>query len=220
CRVPRAVRVLRSAGASPPEPRTIYEARCRVRRARRSAQDLVGRRKSEAGRPQNSAATGQAMKKLLAIGLSLFACVEAQQAPGGPRPVTRSVPDDPPASGADNPMHEQPATTTPFSPEVYRARRAHLMSAMKGGVAVVLSAQRVDWEADARQDSDFFYLTGLADESGAALLLAPQDEKKETLFLGSPNPEVDRWTGYRTTLPSRELEQRTGIPHLRPIGAL
>jgi Xaa-Pro aminopeptidase len=91
---------------------------------------------------------------------------------------------------------------------------------MKTGAAVMFSAQHVDWEADARQDSDFFYLTGLADESGAAIVLAPQDEIKEWLFLRALNVEPDRWTGYRTMLPSRELEQRVGIAHVRRMNAL
>src|SRR5262249_28935230 len=78
----------------------------------------------------------------------------------------------------------------------------------------------VDWESDSRQDSDFFYLTGLADESGAALVLAPQDDIKETLFLRALNPEPDRRSGYRTMLPSRALEQRIGIAHIRRINVL
>src|SRR5262249_30082580 len=74
--------------------------------------------------------------------------------------------------------------------------------------------------ADERQDSDFFYLTGLADESGAAIVLAPQDEIREWLFLRALNVEPDRVTGYRTLLPSRELEQRVGISHIRRMNLL
>jgi Xaa-Pro aminopeptidase len=135
-----------------------------------------------------------------------------------PRAVA-SVPDDPVPTGVDNPQHEQPAGTAPFGPEVFHERRARLMAAMKTGAAVVFSAQHVDWESDARQDSDFFYLTGLADESGAAIVLAPQDEIKEWLFLRALNVEPDRWTGYRTMLPSRELEQRVGIAHVRRMNS-
>ena len=155
------------------------------------------------------------MKKLLAFGGWLFACAQTQGAAPEAMRSAPTVPDDPITAGADNPLHEAPASTVPFGPEVFRERRARLMAAMKTGVGVVLSAQHVDWEADARQDSDFFYLSGLADESGAALLLAPQDEKKEVLFLRPLNPEGDRWTGYRSMIPSRELEQRTGIAQIR-----
>src|SRR5215468_11817580 len=122
-------------------------------------------------------------KQLLALSSVLLACAQTQQpAAEAPRAVP-SAPDDPVLTGVDNPQHEQPAGTTPFAPEVFRERRARLMAAMKTGATVVFSAQHVDWESDERQDSDFFYLTGLADESGAALVLAPQDDIKESLFL-------------------------------------
>jgi Xaa-Pro aminopeptidase len=108
----------------------------------------------------------------------------------------------------------QPVSLEPFGPEVFRERRARLMSRMKGGLAVVLSAPTVDWETEARQDADFLYLTGLADEAGAALVLAPQDPAPEMLFLKMAVPERDRWTGYRQALPSRALEERTGLARI------
>src|SRR5262249_6733284 len=120
-----------------------------------------------------------------------------------------------PRGAAENPLHEQPAGTIPFGPDVFRERRARLMAAMKGGVAIVPSAEHVDWESDARQDSGVLYLTGLAREGAAALVLAPQDDIKEHLFLHPVSPESDRWTGYRTLIPSRELEQRIGISRIR-----
>ena len=167
------------------------------------------------------------MRKLSAVscqlsvaGALLFACAQQPAVVSEPpRVAAPTVPDDP-VAGGDNPLHETPANTVPFGVEVYRERRARLMAQMKTGAAIVFSAQHVDWESDARQDSDFFYLTGLADESGAALVLAPQDELKETLFLRPLTPEPDRYSGYRTMLPSRELEQRTGIAHIRRSNAL
>src|SRR5262249_1914663 len=106
---------------------------------------------------------------------------------------------------------ELPLSTDPFGPEVFRERRRRLMSQMKNGVALVLSAVRTENSGSLQQDADFLYLTGLAEESEAAVLLAPQEPHPEILFLGPLNPERDRWTGYRATLPNKGVEQRTGF---------
>src|SRR5688572_13272423 len=68
-----------------------------------------------------------------------------------------------------------PAGTSPFPPAVFRARRQRLMQVMGGGVAAIFSATSLasDGPGGGRQDSDFAYLTGIHDEAGAALLLAP-----------------------------------------------
>jgi Xaa-Pro aminopeptidase len=126
-----------------------------------------------------------------------------------------------PAPSVEPDTRARPLGTEPFPLEVFRERRARLMGRMKTGVAVVLAATHIDVEADARQDADFFYLTGLGDEAGAALLLAPQEQRrKEWLFLTSPDPERDRWTGYRQALPSRALELRAGIAQIKRMAEL
>jgi Xaa-Pro aminopeptidase len=96
------------------------------------------------------------------------------------------------------------------------------MSQMKTGVGLVLAADKVAYEADARQDANFLYLTGLPDEAGAVLLLSPQETKKEALYLQSSIPERERWTGYRASLPNRALESRIGFEVIRrvdPVGS-
>ena len=117
-----------------------------------------------------------------------------------------------------------PAGTRPFEPDVYRDRRRRLMERMKSGVAVVYGPASVDRGATAapidRSGSDFTYLTGLADEAGAALLLAPGERTyREFLFLAPVDPEYDRWEGARLLLGS-ELRRRTGFEKIGRIGAL
>jgi Xaa-Pro aminopeptidase len=126
-----------------------------------------------------------------------------------------SVHADPPTTSD---ARERPTATTPFGPEVYRARRARLLSLMKKGAGILLSATHADHEADG-QAPNFFYLTGLDDERDAALLLAPDNvpEEREQLFLAAALPERDRWTGYRALLPSRAVEQRIGFDRIGRI---
>jgi Xaa-Pro aminopeptidase len=123
-----------------------------------------------------------------------------------------------PTSAAD--VRERPTAPTPFGPDVYRARRARLMSLLKKGVAVVASAGRGDPE-DA-QDPNFLYLTGLANERDAAVLLAPENapDERETLYLAAARPERDRWSGYRALLPSRAVETRVGFDRIRRTDSL
>jgi Xaa-Pro aminopeptidase len=108
-----------------------------------------------------------------------------------------------------------PAGTSPFPPEVYRERRQRLMAEMKSGVAVVLAASSVDRSAPvAAQDSDFSYLTGIQDEAGAALVLAPAERThREFLFLASRDPEVERYEGVRLAL-NQSIRERTGFERL------
>jgi Xaa-Pro aminopeptidase len=119
------------------------------------------------------------------------------------------------SSFAAGETREQPGAPEPFAPEVYRARRQKLMGQLKKGVALVLSASD-DELSHGHQSADFAYLTGLADEGDAALLLAPEapPERRELLLLGPFDPERDRWTGYRAMLPSRAVETRLGFAHL------
>ena len=119
-----------------------------------------------------------------------------------------------------------PAGTRPFGPEVYRDRRRRLMERMKSGVAVIYGPSTVDLGATTApidrpgSFSDFTYLTGLVDEGGAALLLAPGERThREFLFLPAVDPEHDRWEGSRLLLGS-ELRARTGFEKISRIGAL
>jgi Xaa-Pro aminopeptidase len=129
-----------------------------------------------------------------------------------------------PAWAQDNRRYGYPSGTRPFGPEVYRERRQRLMQRMKTGAAVVYGAQTVDRSATVapidRGGSDFTYLTGIADEAGAALLLAPGERTyREFLFLPPVDPEYDRWEGTRLLL-GGELRARTGFEKIQRTGGL
>jgi Xaa-Pro aminopeptidase len=120
---------------------------------------------------------------------------------------------DPPAARADR--RERPLGTEPFAPDVYRARRAHLLGLMKKGVGLLLSSPAMpDTEL---QDPDFLYLTGLASERDGALLLSAEEpgDDREILYLAPARPERDRFSGgYRALLPNRTVETRTGFARI------
>lgn len=102
-----------------------------------------------------------------------------------------------------------PMPTGDLDQSVYRERRRRLMEEMGGGVAVIFGADHID--DGGRQNSDFYYFTGLADEAGAAIVLSPEEPLwTETLFLASVNPEADRWSGERAML-GRAMELGTGF---------
>ena len=124
-----------------------------------------------------------------------------------------------PAAHAAAPTAEDgfgtPAATAPFAPEVYRERRARLMAEMKTGVGLVYAAADLNASgSDApgpHQASDFAYLTGIQDEAGAVLVLAPAERTyKEFLLLAPRNPETERWDGARLAL-GQGLRTRTGF---------
>src|SRR5947209_7543555 len=99
-------------------------------------------------------------------------------------------------------LEKQPASE-------YHARRVALASKLKGGAALIFSADEpsmnyLSW----RQDEDFYYLTGW-NEPGAALLVvgaaenpkgsdanaetqaAPPQQYREILFLRARNPRLE-----------------------------
>lgn len=114
--------------------------------------------------------------------------------------------------------------TKPFIPTAeYAARRQKLLSELGGAAAVVFAG---DGHAPLKgrwfPDRNFYYLTGIADEPGAAVLFDPsaEDPKKQiTLFLRPVNPEVDRWDGYRDEI-STHLKASTGFSHIMRNGSL
>jgi Xaa-Pro aminopeptidase len=95
---------------------------------------------------------------------------------------------------------------------------------MKTGVAVLYGPAAIDRSATVapidRPGSDFMYLTGIVDDPGAALLLAPGERThREFLFLPNVDPEYDRWEGTRLLL-GGELRRRTGFEKVARIGSL
>ncbi len=86
---------------------------------------------------------------------------------------------------------------------IFEARRRRLLAEMgERAVAVIPSApvaiRNNDVEHDYRQESDFFYLTGL-DEPESVLVLTNAHDEHETVLLVRPrNPSREIWDGPRT----------------------
>jgi len=96
----------------------------------------------------------------------------------------------------------------------YVARRKKLLRELKGAPAVVFAGEGSpplvgSWHPN----WDFYYLTGLATEPGAAVVFDPSNERPDrriTLFLRPLNPEMERWDGFRETINTR-LKGETGF---------
>lgn len=84
---------------------------------------------------------------------------------------------------------------------IYRARRERVLKELDGAIGLVFSGDgapplRGGWRAS----SDFYYLTGIEHENGAAVLFDPGNPdptKRCILFLRPLNPEADIWDGIR-----------------------
>ena len=93
---------------------------------------------------------------------------------------------------------------TPITPEMYHARRLRLMQQLPADAAVILPGASMvtrsrDSEYPFRQDSDFYYLTGIA-EPDALLVLLPGDGEKDgqsIVFCQDRDPTMEAWTGRR-----------------------
>lgn len=98
-----------------------------------------------------------------------------------------------------------------------------MLKALKGAAAVVFAGEGAPpllgrW----RPDMHFYYLTGLENEAGAAVLFDPTNESPDRricLFLRPLNPELERWDGYREPIGS-QLKQRTGFKAVFRINVL
>ncbi|UZW53989.1 Xaa-Pro aminopeptidase [Sphingobium sp. JS3065] len=117
-----------------------------------------------------------------------------------------------------------PAGTAPFAPAIFRERRRRVMEVLKDGVAVVYGAGPVESSAAVAppfvQDGDFAWLTGIVDEPGAILVMAPAERTvREWLLLPSRDAEAERWEVERLPL-GTELERRTGFARVSRTGSL
>lgn len=126
-------------------------------------------------------------------------------------------------ANADDRLYGYPGTVRPFGPDVYRERRARLLAEMKDGVAVVYGPRTIDLGSNTAPidgaASDFFYLTGIRDVAGAALMLAPGQRYREVLYLPSRNPDTDHFEGVSLPI-GGEVRRRTGFERVSRIGAL
>ncbi len=104
--------------------------------------------------------------------------------------------------------------TDAITPAEYARRRRAVATRLKGAAAVIFAGEHSPpllgkW----RTDRSFYYLTGIADEPGAALLLDPKADdprRREILFLRPLNPELEAWDGYRAAI-SPQLKAQYGF---------
>ncbi|MEA5597787.1 aminopeptidase P N-terminal domain-containing protein [Rivularia sp. UHCC 0363] len=104
----------------------------------------------------------------------------------------------------------------------YRQRREALMSKIGSATAIFRSAPMAvmhnDVEYAYRQDSDFFYLTGL-DEAEAVAVLAPHhEEHKFILFVQPKDITKEVWSGYVTGVDA--AKEMYGADEAYPINEL
>ena len=108
-------------------------------------------------------------------------------------------------------------STTPPAPialDELKKRRQKVAKLLKDRVGLVFAGEhsaslRGDWEPSV----EFYYLTGIADEPGAALLLDPSHpnpRRREVLLFRSRDPEDEAWHGIREGI-SPELRDRLGV---------
>lgn len=93
------------------------------------------------------------------------------------------------------------------------SRREAVLRALRGAVGVVFADVPGAVPDPWRPDWNFYYLTGIRNEAGAAVLFdpgAPDPQRRCILFLRPRNPEAEAWDGYREGL-SASLRQTTGF---------
>lgn len=103
---------------------------------------------------------------------------------------------------------------SPIRIEEFRARRNKVLRALRGAVGLVQSGTgapplRGAWEAH----NDFYYLTGIRDESGASVLFdptSPDPRRRIVLFLRPTDPELEQWDGFREPI-CRHMRDTTGF---------
>ncbi|TCK42557.1 aminopeptidase P [Paraburkholderia sp. BL8N3] len=99
--------------------------------------------------------------------------------------------------------HTDPAR--PIAADVYRARRARVLAALResgGGVAILPTAPEVLRNRDAdypfRHDSYFYYLTGFTEPEATLVLDADaKNGQSSILFCREKNAERETWDGFR-----------------------
>ncbi|MGH7661485.1 MAG: aminopeptidase P N-terminal domain-containing protein [Vulcanimicrobiaceae bacterium] len=83
---------------------------------------------------------------------------------------------------------------------MFRRRRDALAEKLGGAIAIIPAAihhlRNNDAEYEYRQHSDFYYLTGFT-EPEAVLVIAPEKDRRDTLFLRRRDREQEIWTGKR-----------------------
>src|SRR5690349_1869462 len=94
------------------------------------------------------------------------------------------------------------------------SRRETLLDRLGGAIGLVFSGEQSSTiHGPWFPDPNFYYLTGIRDEPGAAVLFDPRAEdprRRCMLFLKPLNPELEEWDGYRDRV-SSALRSKTGF---------
>ena len=105
----------------------------------------------------------------------------------------------------------------------YRVRRNRVISSMESNSLAILSAapsrlRNRDTEYPFRQNSDFFYLTGLEEPEAILVLISNRSGGEAILFLKDRDPNQELWTGE--SLGIENATTTIGIEEVYPIDAL
>jgi len=100
------------------------------------------------------------------------------------------------------PANVVPAEPAPIGREEFARRRRQLIKAMgREAIAIVPAApvhlRNNDVEYAYRQDSNFFYLTGLAEPESVAVLVPGRPQGEYLLFVRDRDPARETWDGRR-----------------------
>lgn len=104
---------------------------------------------------------------------------------------------------------------------IFRRRRDTLAEKLGNTIAIVPAAihhlRNNDAEYEYRQNSDFYYLTGFT-EPEAVLVIAPERDERDILFLRRRDRDAEIWTGKRlgveSAAASLEMDAAFGIDEL------
>ena len=105
----------------------------------------------------------------------------------------------------------------------YRVRRNRVISSMESNSLAILPAapsqlRNRDTEYTFRQNSDFFYLTGLEEPEAILVLISNRSGGEAILFLKDRDPNQELWTGE--SLGIENATTTIGIEEVYPIDAL
>lgn len=99
------------------------------------------------------------------------------------------------------------------------ARRSRLMDKLSPGVLLILRSAphrvySLDVEYEYRQDSNFYYLTGI-EQPGCTLVLMPGNQgRRQFLFVPPKDSTREHWTGKRLSID--EAKAQSGVENVHP----
>jgi len=117
------------------------------------------------------------------------------------------------AQGAAQPAAVEGAGRAGLSQDV-SARRARMMDRLGPDAMLILLSAPVrnyslDVDYEYRQDSNLYYLSGLAQEDTALVLMPGNATRREILFVKDQDPSQEHWHGRTAT--HEQVTARTGV---------